>query len=156
MDEWLESIKHSHFRGRAELIRYANDMVYTFERQDEAIRFYNVLPKRLSKYGLEMHSEKSHLIMAGHGAAQRAQRQGTRLPTFNFLGFTCYWGQSRKGFGRLKLTSRRDRFTAKLKGLREFLRKNLKTKHTGVTLKPERRRWVELRNKAELRFSDSG
>jgi retron-type reverse transcriptase len=49
MDEWFESIKHAHFRGRAELIRYADDMVYTFERQDEAKRFYNVLPKRLSK-----------------------------------------------------------------------------------------------------------
>jgi RNA-directed DNA polymerase len=154
MDEWFESIKHSHFRGRAELIRYADDMVYTFERQDEAKRFYNVLPKRLSKYGLEMHSEKSHLIMAGHGAAQRAQRQGTRLPTFNFLGFTCYWGQSRKGFWRLKLTSRRDRFTAKLKGLREFLRKNLNTKHTGVTLKSVIRvvrGWINYHN-----VSDNG
>jgi len=135
MDEWFESIKQSHFRGRAELIRYADDMVYTFERLEEAKRFYNVLPKRLSKYGLEMHAEKSQLIIAGLGAAQRAHKQGTRLPTFNFLGFTCYWGQSRKGFWRLKLTSRRDRFITKLKGLREFLRKNLNTKHTGQTLK---------------------
>lgn len=37
-DEWIESIKQSHFRGRAELIRYADDMVYTFERPDEAMR----------------------------------------------------------------------------------------------------------------------
>lgn len=154
MDEWFESIKLSHFRGRAELIRYADDMVYTFERQDEAKRFYNVLPKRLSKYGLEMHSEKSHLIMAGHGAAQRAHRQGTRLPTFNFLGFTCYWGLSRKGFWRLKLTSRRDRFTAKLKGLREFLRENLNTKHTGEVLKTVMRvvrGWINYHN-----VSDNG
>jgi RNA-directed DNA polymerase len=50
---------------------------------------------------------------------------GARLPTFNFLGFTCYWGKSRKGFWRLKYTSRKDRFAAKLKGLREFLWKHL-------------------------------
>lgn len=134
-DEWFESIKQSHFRGRAELIRYADDMVYTFERPDEAKRFYSILPKRLAKYGLEMHDEKSQLIMAGLGAAQRAHRQGRRLPTFKFLGFTCYWGQSRNGFWRLKLTSRRDRFTAKLKGLREFLWQNLNTEHPDELLK---------------------
>lgn len=135
IDEWFESIKQSHFRGRAELIRYADDMVYTFERPDEAKRFYSVLPKRLAKYGLEMHDEKSQLIMAGLGAAQRAHRQGTRLPTFKFLGFTCYWGQSKNGYWRLKLTSRRDRFTAKLKGLREFLWQNLNTEHPDEILK---------------------
>jgi RNA-directed DNA polymerase len=135
IDEWFENIKQSHFRGRAELIRYADDMVYTFERPEEAKRFYNVLPKRLAKYGLEMHDEKSQLIMAGLGAAQRAQRQGTRLPTFKFLGFTCYWGQSRNGYWRLKLTSRRDRFTAKLKGLREYLWQNINTDHPDEILK---------------------
>lgn len=51
IDEWFETIKRSQFRGRAELIRYADDMVYTFERPEEAKRFYNVLPKRLAKYG---------------------------------------------------------------------------------------------------------
>ena len=153
-DEWFETIKQSHLRGRSELIRFADDMVFTFERQDEANRFFNVLPKRLSKYGLEMHVEKSQLIRAGLGAAQRAHQQGSRLPTFNFLGFTCYWGQSRKGFWRLKLTSRRDRFTTKLKGLREFLKDNLNTKHTGETLKTVMRvvkGWINYHN-----VSDNG
>ncbi len=123
--------------------------MYTFERPEEAKRFYNVLPKRLAKYGLEMHAEKSQLIPAGLGAAQRAHKQGNRLPTFNFLGFTCYWGQARNGFWRLKLTSRRDRFTAKLKGLREFLWKNLNTKHTGEILKTVMRvvkGWINYHN----------
>jgi len=44
-----------------------------------------------------------------------------RLPTYHFLGFTCYWGKARGGFLRLKYKSRRDRFTAKLKGLRDYL-----------------------------------
>lgn len=98
IDEWFESIKHSHLLGRAELIRYADDMVFTFERQDEAKRFFTVLPKRLSKYGLDMQAEKSQLMIAGLRAAQRAHEEDKRLQTFNFLGFTCYWGQSRKGF----------------------------------------------------------
>ncbi len=102
-------------------------MVFTFQYPKEAKRFYEVLPKRLNKYGLELHDDKSQLISAGHVAAMRADLSGKRLPTFNFLGFTCYWGKTRKGYWRLKLTSRKDRFAAKLKGLRDFLRKNLNT-----------------------------
>lgn len=134
IDEWFEAIKQSHIRGRAELIRYADDMVFTFQYQREAKRFYEVLPKRLAKYGLEMHVDKSQVIPAGHEAALRANKAGKRLPTFNFLGFTCYWGKAKKGFWRLKLTSRKDRFASKLKGMRKFLWKNLNA-DTAVVLK---------------------
>ncbi|WP_244175759.1 reverse transcriptase domain-containing protein, partial [Xenorhabdus vietnamensis] len=127
IDEWFDKISHSHLRGRAERVRYADDMVFTFQYPREAKCFYAVLPKRLNKYGLELHSDKSQLIPAGHVAAMRADLSGKRLPTFNFLGFTCYWGKTRKGVWRLKFTSRKDRFAAKLKGLRDFLWKNLNT-----------------------------
>ncbi len=98
IDEWFGSIKQTHMDGRAELIRFADDMVFVCERQSEAQRFYNVLPKRLAKGGLKMHAEKSQII-----TASKAHQQGNRLPTFNFLGFTCYWGKARKGFGDLSL-----------------------------------------------------
>lgn len=130
IDEWFVSIEHTHIKGKAELIRFADDMVFVFQRQSEANRFYKVLPKRLAKGGLEMHEEKSRLIPAGRIAALHASEQGTSLPTFSFLGFTCYWGQARNGFWRLKFTSRKDRFAAKLKGLKEYLSKNLNTKDT--------------------------
>lgn len=99
------------------MVRYADDMVFTFEFQQEANRFYSVLPKRLGQFGLELHEDKSQLLAAGHVAAMRANQRGERLPTFNFQGFTCYWGRTRKGYWRLKFTSRKDRFAAKLKGL---------------------------------------
>jgi RNA-directed DNA polymerase len=134
IDEWFEEIRHSHIRGRAELIRYADDMVFTFERQSEAIRFYKVLPKRFAKFGLTMHSEKSQLIPSGLGCANRASIKGKRLPTYKFLGFTCYWGKSRKGYWRLKYSSRKDRFAGKLKRMRKYLRNNL-TKDTTTTVK---------------------
>lgn len=125
IDEWFDSIKQTHLRGKAEMVRYADDMTFTFGSQREAARFYAVLPKRLAKFGLEMHQDKSQILPAGHVAALRARHAGGRLPTFNFLGFTCYWGKTRKGFWRLKFTSRKDRFASKLKGLRDFLWKNL-------------------------------
>lgn len=81
-----------------------------------------------------MHCDKSQLIPAGHIAAMRANQSGKRLPTFNFLGFTCYWGKTRKGHWRLKLSSRKDRFAAKLKGLRDFLWRNLNAPNKRLVL----------------------
>lgn len=135
IDEWFEEIKTTHFSGRGETIRYADDMVFTFEKQSDAERFYEVLPKRLAKYGLEMHMDKSQILPAGHHVASKAIKEGNRLPTFNFLGFTCYWGKSKNGYWRLKYTSRRDRFAGKLKGMKEFLNENLNTEDTPALLK---------------------
>jgi len=150
IDEWFESIKDPHIYGRAELIRYADDMVFTFEKQSEAKRFYRVLPKRLAKFGLELHADKSQVLPAGCGCAQQADKQGRRIPTFNFLGFTCYWGKSKnRKFWRLKYMSRRDRLTTKLKGLREFLWGNLSTKRTKAILETIMRvvrGWISYHN----------
>ena len=130
IDEWFANIEQTHLRGKAELIRFADDMVFIFEQQSDAQRFYRALPKRLAKAGLTMHMNKSRLIPAGRSLALSLHQKGKRLPTFNFLGFTCYWGKSRKGFWRLKYKSRKDRFAAKLKGMRKYLRKNLNAKST--------------------------
>jgi RNA-directed DNA polymerase len=134
IDDWFRSIGQSHFGGRAEMVRYVDDMVFTFESMHEARRFYNVLPKRLAKFGLEMHREKSSIIPAGHAAALRAHKEKRRLPTFVFLGFTCYWGKSRRGFWTLRFISRRDRFTTTLKGLKKYLRNNLTTRDTPAVI----------------------
>ncbi|RPH39984.1 MAG: group II intron reverse transcriptase/maturase [Burkholderiales bacterium] len=136
IDEWFESIKITHITGGAELIRYADDMVFVFENLLQAEKFFRVLPKRLQKFGLDMHADKSSLISSGSLAAMRASRKGKRLGTYNFLGFTCYWGLARnQKWWRLKLKSRRDRFTAKLKGLKKYLWENLITSNTNYILK---------------------
>lgn len=136
IDEWFESIKVTHFTGEAELIRYADDMVFVFENRLEAEKFFRVLPKRLQKFGLDMHADKSSLIPSGSAAARYAYRKGKRLGTYNFLGFTCYWGLARnRKWWRLKFKSRRDRFTAKLKGLKKYLSENLTSSDTNFVLK---------------------
>lgn len=131
IDLWFEEIRKQHFKGRAEVIRYVDDMVFVFQNWMEAKRFFNVLPKRLNKYGLEMHQNKSRLIRSGQNAAQYAHKQGRRLPTYQFLGFTTYWGLARNGkWWRMKFTSRRDRFASKLNGLKSFLTGHLNTSDT--------------------------
>lgn len=148
IDEWFEQVRKSHLVGSAELIRYADDMVFTFENQNDAARFYEVLPKRFAKFGLTMHLDKSKLIASGMNCAAQAARAKIRLPTYNFLGFTCYWGKSKKGYWRLKFMSRSDRFTDKLKGMRKYLRRNL-TQDTTITIKrvsKSVRGWINYHN----------
>jgi RNA-directed DNA polymerase len=126
IDNWFSKISKTHMKGRAELVRFADDMVFIFEHQYDATRFYEVLPKRLEKFGLKLHEGKSSIIPSGSKAAKAAHEKGERIPTYKFLGFTCYWGLSRnKQLWRLKFKSRSDRFTAKLNGLRNHLRENL-------------------------------
>lgn len=125
VDSWFCEISRSHLQGKAEMVRFADDMVFVFQRSEDAERFYKVLPKRLEKYGLKLHEDKSSLQKSGSKEAEAAENRGERLSTYKFLGFVCYWGKSRNGWWRLKYKSRSDRFTEKLKGLREYLRKSL-------------------------------
>jgi RNA-directed DNA polymerase len=135
IDEWFVQVRGSHLRGAAELVRYADDMVFIFQCTEDAARFYRALPKRLNKFGLEMHADKSQMISSGRAAAVRAANVRTKIPTYRFLGFTCYWGKSIKGSWRLKYTSCSDRFSEKLKGLRKFLRDHLNARNTGDIIK---------------------
>ncbi len=127
VDEWFTEISKTHLKGKAELIRYADDMVFVFEKREDAERVYRVLSQRLGKFGLEMHEEKSALLPFGGKMASLMVAANQKMPTFMFLGFTCYWGRARKGFWRLKYKSRKDRFTATLKRLKTYLRENLNT-----------------------------
>jgi hypothetical protein len=135
IDVWFHEVSKSHFAGKADLVRYCDDMVFVFQKQLDADKFFRVLPKRLKKYGLELHLEKSQVVSSGHSKAKKAHQEGKKLPTYKFLGFVCYWGQTRNGYWRLKYTSRADRFTAKLKGLRKFLWNNLNTNNAEGLLK---------------------
>jgi hypothetical protein len=80
-------------RGKAAMVRYADDAVIMCELKEDAERIYNVLGKRFEKYGLKIHPEKTRLLdftKPGEG-----QRKGNS--SFTFLGFTHYWTKSRKG-----------------------------------------------------------
>jgi group II intron reverse transcriptase/maturase len=145
IDSWIDEISKSHLSGETAMVRFADDMVFIFQRREDADRFYKVLPKRLEKYGLQLHADKSSLLKSGSKEAREAEERGERLQTYKFLGFVCYWGKSRDGKRwRLKYKSRGDRFTAKLRGLREYLKKSLSrdTKATILRIKQVVVGWV--------------
>ncbi|KJV70279.1 reverse transcriptase [Orientia tsutsugamushi] len=135
IDSWFAKISKENLMGQTGMVRYCDDMVFVFEKETDAKRFYDVLPKRLNKYGLNINEAKSQMIKSGRDHAANLAKQGKKIASYNFLGFTCYWGKSRFGTTwRLKYTSRRDRFTEKLKGLRKYLRGQLNTQDKTQTL----------------------
>ncbi|SPR03450.1 reverse transcriptase domain-containing protein [Orientia tsutsugamushi] len=135
IDSWFAKISKENLIGQTGMVRYCDDMVFVFEMEADAKRFYDVLPKRLNKYGLNINEAKSQMIKSGRDHAANLAKQGKKIASYNFLGFTCYWGKSRFGTTwRLKYTSRRDRFTEKLKGLRKYLRSQLNKQDRTQTL----------------------
>ena len=85
-------------KGRVFLVRYADDFILGFENKEDAEKVYRVLFKRFEKYGLSLHPEKTRLVPFGRPEATKDdQGNGSKPGTFDFLGFTHYWGKSRKG-----------------------------------------------------------
>src|ERR1019366_5331730 len=125
-DLWAERWRHRQARGNVTYVRSADDIVAGFEYEDDAERFLTELRERLEKFALALHPEKTRLIEFGRLAAENRARRGLGKPeTFDFLGFKHISGRSRAGHFQLKRKSRRDRMRAKLKSLKEDLRRRM-------------------------------
>jgi hypothetical protein len=115
-------------KGEAYLIRFADDFICCFEREDDAVRYQAVLPKRLGRYSLEVAEEKTKLIRFGRFARRECQRRGEDAPsTFDFLGFTHYCGTSRAGKFKLKRKTSGKKLRVKLKEMRLWFHHQLST-----------------------------
>jgi len=93
LDLWFEREVKPRLRGKATLIRYADDFLIAFERQDDALRVQAVLGKRMERFGLTLHPDKTRLLPFEKPAA--SDQKGPA--TFDFLGFTFYWKRTRRG-----------------------------------------------------------
>jgi hypothetical protein len=81
------------------MVRYADDAVLGFERHEDAERVFAVLGKRFAKYALTLHPQKTRLLALHRPGSKDRTRSGPGEPrSFDFLGFTLYWGRSRKGY----------------------------------------------------------
>ena len=95
LDLWFEQEVKPRLRGRATLIRYCDDFIIGFEQEEDARRVMEVLGKRLGRFGLALHPDKTRLLPFRRPPA--GQKGGKGPATFDFLGFTLYWGRTRKG-----------------------------------------------------------
>jgi group II intron reverse transcriptase/maturase len=99
LDVWFEQEVKPRLKGRAFLIRYADDFVIGFACEGDARRVFDVLPKRFGKYGLTLHPDKTRLVAFRPPSPPASPGSGAGLQpgTFDLLGFTHYWARSRKG-----------------------------------------------------------
>ncbi len=102
------------------------ESVCCFQNKKEAHKFYEVLHKRLGKFGLKLAEEKSQMIEFGRYAEQNYKRRG-KPNTFEFLGFTHYCAKSRKGYFRVKRKTSKKKFRQKVKKFKECI-KNIRNK----------------------------
>lgn len=89
LDLFFEKYIKPRLKGEAYLVRYADDFLIMFQYENEANQVYEILIKRLAKFGLEMEREKTRILPFG-------RFKGTK-ETFDFLGFMHYNGKTRTG-----------------------------------------------------------
>jgi RNA-directed DNA polymerase len=125
LDQWFERQVKQRLKGRAYLTRFADDFVLTFEREVDALRVQAVLPKRFDKYGLRLHPTKTRLVrFHPPSSSNRPGVEGQRQRSFDLLGFTLYWGRSRKGRWVVQQKTRKSRFQRALRRISMWCRDN--------------------------------
>jgi RNA-directed DNA polymerase len=118
LDKWfVESVLPR--CGRCFIVRFADDFVMGFECLEDAEKVRRVIGKRLGKYGLEINEGKTRMVRFG-----RPVQGGENPGTFDFLGFTHYWGKSRRGYNVVLKKTSSSRFRRALKNIKEWGYKN--------------------------------
>jgi RNA-directed DNA polymerase len=123
LDAWFEKEVRPRLIGTATLVRFADDFVMTFETHHDAKRVLEVLEKRLGRFGLTLHPDKTRFIDF------RPQRHGGTHAdctdaAFDFLGFTHSWAKSRNGKNVVRQTTAKSRFARAMIAVKDWCRTN--------------------------------
>ena len=118
VDMWFAKVVAVQLKGRAEMVRYADDVVFCFETERDAKRFYEALKGRLKKFNLELSEEKSKVFKFGRNAMDDAEK-------FDFLGFTHITAKSRKGTFCVKRITSQKKLKAKRQNAKKWLKENM-------------------------------
>ena len=127
LDLWINAWRKDRANGDVIVVRYADDFVVGFESKKDALRFHEELAERFTRFGLELHPEKTRVIEFGTWAEKNRRRRGQSKPeTFTFLGFTHICGR-KYGNGRFTVQRKtaRQKMTTKLAGLKAELRRRM-------------------------------
>jgi RNA-directed DNA polymerase len=135
LDKWFEEVVRPRMKGRATLVRFADDFVMTFETYHDAKRVMDALGKRFGRFGLQLHPDKTRFLdfrPVRHGGTP----PDCKAQSFDFLGFTHSWGKSRKGKDVVRQTTAKSRFARSLAAVRNWCQTN---RHLSVR---EQRVWL--------------
>lgn len=122
LDVWFEQEVKPKLHGRASLIRYADDFIMGFEREEDARAVMTALTQRMAEYGLTLHPDKTRVLPFER--PPRDQPGGKGPGTFDFLGFTVYWRKTKGGRWGLGYRTRKARFQRAVAALTEHCRRH--------------------------------
>lgn len=134
LDRWFEEQVKPRLGGRAGIVKYCDDFMMLFEQERDAERVMEVLPKRMGKYNLKLHPDKTKLLKFER--PKQKQLQGKGPATVDFLGFTLYWGRTRAKAWQMRAKTRRKSLRRGLKKTDEWCRRNrhqpVREQHEGL------------------------
>ncbi len=133
LDEWFAQLNQERFKAAAHMVRYADDVLFTFNGMEEAQIFHKLLVARLEAFGLTVNADKTRIIPCGSRIARWYAKTGKEMPTFSFLGFLHVWGKSKNRkrneiFWRMKRRTDPVRFRKKLAEIKTHLMQNRHSK----------------------------
>jgi group II intron reverse transcriptase/maturase len=129
-DTWFAEVVRARMKGRVFAVRFADDLVIGCTHRSDAERVYRVLFQRFEKYGLKLHPEKTRLVPFGRPEKGGLDGEPPHEPgTFDFLGFTHYWGRSRKGYWVIQRKTAAKRLRRTLRAIGDWCRTH---RHRGM------------------------
>lgn len=117
LDFWFQKKIKGRCKGRAFLLRYADDFVAGFQYSNEAQEYYSDLEKRLVKFNLNTEPSKTQKIPFSRFKPDDGEH-------FEFLGFSFHWRTDRSGKSRVIKTTMKKKFQASLANFKEWIKKN--------------------------------
>ena len=91
LDEWFETEVKPRLHGESLLVRFADDAIMAFDNIVDAQRILAVLGKRLERFGLTLHPDKTRLVDFRPLMTESTRHPETDGTSFVFLGFTHVW-----------------------------------------------------------------
>jgi group II intron reverse transcriptase/maturase len=138
LDLWFEHRIKPRLKGRAMLIRYADDFVVAFQYRNEAQDFYAKLAPRLKEFNLEVAAEKTSIkrFSRFHPGQQR---------NFEFLGFSFYWDVDFNGEPRLRRKTAPKKHRAALQSFYQWIKEN-RHRRLSLSMPQLKRKVIGFRN----------
>ena len=121
----------------------ATHLVIVFGDGDDAQRVREVLPKRFERFGLTIHEEKTRLV-----GFCRPDGKGADPGSFDLLGFTHFWGKSRKGHWVVQRKTAKKKFKQAVRRVYQWCKVN---RHT-----PVKEQWRTLSRKVQGHYGYYG
>jgi RNA-directed DNA polymerase len=120
LDKWFANEAQPRLKGPSFMVRYADDFVIVCKEEEDARRVYEVLPKRLGRFGLTVHPVKTRLVQFVQPPHDTNDKKGPG--DFDLLGFTHYWGRSRQGHWIVQRKTAKGRLTRSIRAVYQWCR----------------------------------